>query len=44
MRSDRGGEYYGRFTELGQHHNAFFLYLREQGIVANYIILGTTER
>ena len=35
VRFDRGGEYYDRFTKLGQHPSAFSLFLREHGIVAN---------
>ncbi|RVW56871.1 Retrovirus-related Pol polyprotein from transposon TNT 1-94 [Vitis vinifera] len=44
VRSDRGGEYYGRFTESGQHLSAFTLFLREHGIIANYTMLGTPEQ
>ncbi|KAL6328200.1 hypothetical protein AAG906_034343 [Vitis piasezkii] len=44
VRSDRGGEYYGRFTESGQHLSAFALFLREHGIIANYTMLGTPEQ
>ena len=40
VRSDIGGEYYGRFTESGQHLSAFALFLREHGIIANYTIPG----
>ena len=36
IRSDRGGEYYGRYTEKGQHKGAFALYLQECGIMAQY--------
>ena len=35
VRSDQGGEYYGRFTELCQHPNAFSLFLSKHDIVAN---------
>ena len=41
---DRGGEYYGRFTELCQHLSAFALFLREHGIIANYTMPGTLEQ
>ncbi|RVW71665.1 Retrovirus-related Pol polyprotein from transposon TNT 1-94 [Vitis vinifera] len=44
VRSDRGGEYYGRFTESGQHLSAFALFLREHGIIANYTMPGTPEQ
>lgn len=36
VRSDRGGEYYGRHTEAGQHKGPFALYLQENGIKAQY--------
>ncbi|RVX20905.1 hypothetical protein CK203_002573 [Vitis vinifera] len=44
VRFDRGGEYYGRFTESGQHLSAFALFLREHGIIANYTMSGTPEQ
>ncbi|RVW86998.1 Retrovirus-related Pol polyprotein from transposon TNT 1-94 [Vitis vinifera] len=44
VRSDKGGEYYGRFTESGQHLSAFALFLREHGIIANYTMPGTPEQ
>ena len=44
VRSDRGGEYYGRFTESGQHLSAFTLFLREHGIIANYSMPKTPEQ
>ena len=44
VRSDRGGEYYGRFIESSQHLNAFALFLREHGIIANYTMPGTLEQ
>ena len=34
---DRGGEYYGRFTESGQHLGVFTLFLREHGIIAHHL-------
>ena len=43
VRSDRGGEYYGRFTESGQHLSVFALFLREHDIIANYTMPGTLE-
>ena len=36
MRSDRGGEYYGKYTENGQDPGAFAKFLQENGIVAQY--------
>ena len=44
VRSDRGGEYYGRFTESGQNPSVFALFLAENGIVANYTMPGTPEQ
>ena len=34
MRSDRGGEYYGKYIENGQALGAFAKFLQENGIVA----------
>jgi len=34
VRSYRGGEYYGRFTEKGQLPGLFVRFLQEHGIVA----------
>ena len=34
MRSDRGGEYYGKHGEVGQHMEPFSKYLQDYGIVA----------
>jgi hypothetical protein len=36
VRSDRGGEYYGRYTEDGQAPGPFTKFLQEHGIVAQY--------
>ncbi|KAL6340525.1 hypothetical protein AAG906_010433 [Vitis piasezkii] len=44
VRFDRDGEYYGRFTESGQHLSAFALFLREHGIIANYTMPRTPEQ
>ncbi|KAL6322423.1 hypothetical protein AAG906_008078 [Vitis piasezkii] len=44
VRSYRGGEYYGRFTESGQHLSVFALFLREHGIIAKYTLPGTPEQ
>ena len=44
VRSDRGGEYYGRFTKSGQNPSAFALFLAENDIVANYTMPGTPEQ
>ena len=34
VRSDRGGEYYGRYMEAGQAPGPFMKFLQEHGIVA----------
>ena len=36
VRSDRGGEFYGKYTEKGQQKGPFALYLQEHGIKAQY--------
>jgi transposase InsO family protein len=36
VRSDRGGEYYGRHTPYGQVPDPFVKFLQENGIVAQY--------
>ena len=44
VRSDRGGEYYGRYTEAGQRKGPFALFLEQNGIVAQYTTPGTPEQ
>ena len=34
VRTDRGGEYYGRYTEDGQEPGPFAKFLQENGILA----------
>ena len=36
IRSDRGGEYYGSYTEKGQMPGPFAKFLQEEGIIAQY--------
>ena len=36
MRSDRGGEYYGKYTENGQAPGSFAKFLQENEIVIQY--------
>ena len=43
VRSDRGGEYYGKYTENGQAPGAFAKFLQENGIVAQYTIPGSPD-
>ena len=44
VRSDRGGEYYGKYTENGQAHGAFAKFLQENGIVAQYTMPGSPDQ
>jgi len=39
MRWNKGGEYYGRYTENGQTHGPFAKFLQEHGIVAQHTML-----
>ena len=41
VRTDRGGEYYGRYTENGQAPVPFTKFLQENDIVAQYTMLGS---
>ena len=42
--SDRGGEYYGRYTENGQALGPFHRFLQEHGIVGQYTMPGSPEQ
>ncbi|KAL0429751.1 UNVERIFIED_CONTAM: Retrovirus-related Pol polyprotein from transposon TNT 1-94 [Sesamum radiatum] len=44
VRSDRGGEYFGRYTEGGQAPGPFAKFLAEQGIVAQYTMPGSPDQ
>lgn len=44
VRSDRGGEYFGRFTEAGQQKGPFAMYLQQEGIVAQYTTPSTPSQ
>ena len=44
MRIDRGGEYYGRYTEDGQAPGPFAKFLQEHGIVAQYTMPGSPDQ
>ena len=44
VRSDRGGEYYGRYTEDGQAPGPFAKFLEENGIVAQYTMPGSPDQ
>ena len=41
--SDRGGEYYGRYTENGQAPGPFARFLQFHGIVAQYTMSGSPD-
>ena len=44
MRSNRGGEYYGRTGETGQFMGPFAKYLQDCGIVSQFTMPGTPEQ
>ena len=44
MRSDRGGEYYGKYTHDGQAPGPFTKFLQEHGIVAQYTMRGSPDQ
>ena len=44
VRSDRGGEYYGRYTENGQAPGPFAKFLQEHGIVAQHTMSGSPDQ
>ncbi|WKA11122.1 hypothetical protein VitviT2T_028652 [Vitis vinifera] len=44
VRSDRGGEYYGRYLEDGQSPGPFAKFLQEHGIVAQYTMPGSRDQ
>ncbi len=43
MRIDRGGEYYGRYTEDGQTQGLFAKFLQENGIIAQYTMTTSPD-
>ena len=43
VRSDRSGEYYGKYTENGQAPGAIAKILQENGIVTQYTMLGSSD-
>ncbi|GJT62849.1 retrovirus-related pol polyprotein from transposon TNT 1-94 [Tanacetum coccineum] len=44
VRSDRGGEYYGRYMKKGQAPGPFNKFLQEEGSVHQYIMFGTPQQ
>jgi len=44
VRSNRGGEYYGRYDESGQHPGPFTKFLEKRGICAQYTMPGTPQQ
>ena len=44
IRSDRGGEYYGKTTEVGQVLGPFAKFLESKGICAQYTMPGTPQQ
>ncbi|XP_070022775.1 uncharacterized protein [Nicotiana sylvestris] len=43
VRSDKGGEYYGRYTDKGQVKGPFAEFLESEGIIAQYTMPGTPQ-
>nr|GEX94923.1 putative zinc finger, CCHC-type [Tanacetum cinerariifolium] len=43
VRSDRGGEYYGRHTDVGQAPGSFFDFCKDHGIINQYTMSGTPQ-
>ncbi|GJU68019.1 putative zinc finger, CCHC-type containing protein [Tanacetum coccineum] len=44
VRLDRGGEYYGRHTDVGQALGSFFTFCKDLGIINQYTMLGTPQQ
>ena len=44
VRSDRGGEYFDKYTENGQAPGAFVKFLQENGILAYYTMFGSPDQ
>lgn len=44
VRSDRGGEFYGRYDETGRNPGPFARFLEENGIIAQYTMPGTPQQ
>ncbi|GJV18761.1 retrovirus-related pol polyprotein from transposon TNT 1-94 [Tanacetum coccineum] len=44
VRSDRGGEYYGRHTDVGQAPGSFFDFCKDHGIINQYTMPGTPKQ
>jgi len=44
VRSDRGGEYYERYDESGQHPDQFAKFLEKRGIYAQYTMSCTLQQ
>ena len=44
VRSDRGGEYYGKHGDAGQLKGPFAKYLEDSGIVAQFTMSGSPEQ
>nr|GEU43932.1 putative zinc finger, CCHC-type [Tanacetum cinerariifolium] len=44
VRSDTGGEYYGRHTDVGQAPGSFFGFCKDHGIINQYTMPGTPQQ
>jgi len=43
-RSDKDGEYYGKYGESGQHSDPFVKFLEKRGICSQYTMSGTPQQ
>jgi len=44
VKSDRDGEYHGKYDEMGQHLGSFAKFLEKRGICAQYTMPGTPQQ
>nr|GEY15134.1 putative zinc finger, CCHC-type [Tanacetum cinerariifolium] len=44
VRSDRGGKYYGRHTDVGEALGSFFDFCKDHGIINQYTMPGTPQQ
>ena len=44
MRSNRGGEYYGKYDETGHNLGPFARFLQDNGIIAQYTMPGMPQQ
>ena len=44
VRTDRSGEYYGRYTEDGKEQGLFAKFIQQNGVVAQYTMLASPDK